>query len=103
TFKENLPDIRNSKVVDLVRELGSLAMEVIVYDPLADPAEVREKYGIELATTIPEGRFDAVILAVRHDQIIELGASRLRAMLVSGGVLYDLKQVLPLEASDARI
>jgi UDP-N-acetyl-D-galactosamine dehydrogenase len=103
TFKENCPDIRNSKVVDLVRELSSLAMEVIVYDPLANPAEVRKEYGIELTETVPEGRFESILLAVRHDQITQLGAVRLRGMLVPGGVLYDLKQVLPLEASDARL
>ena len=103
TFKENCPDIRNSKVVDLVRELGSLAMEVVVYDPLASPAEVRREYGIELAETIPQGPFDSIVLAVRHDQISQLGVGRLREMLVPGGVLYDLKQVLPVEASDARL
>src|SRR5207244_2349842 len=100
---ENCPDIRNTKVVDLVRELTSLAGAVAVYDPLADPAEVRKEYDIESIVTIPEGQFDAIVLAVRHDQINELGAERLRAMLRTGGVLYDLKQVLPIEASDARL
>jgi UDP-N-acetyl-D-galactosamine dehydrogenase len=103
TFKENCPDIRNSKVVDLVRELSSLAGEVIVYDPLVNPADVRKEYGIESLEIIPEGLFEAIILAVSHDQIIALGADRLREMLVPGGALYDLKQVLPVEASDARL
>jgi UDP-N-acetyl-D-glucosamine/UDP-N-acetyl-D-galactosamine dehydrogenase len=103
TFKENCPDIRNSKVVDLVRELSSLAMEVVVYDPLVNPADVRKEYGIESLESIPEGLFEAIILAVRHDQIVGLGADRLRKMLVPGGALYDLKQVLPVEASDARL
>ncbi len=103
TFKENCPDIRNTKVVDLVRELGSLAGEVAVYDPLADPDEVRKEYDIKSLAAIPEGPFDAIVLAVRHDQISELGVERLRTMLRPGGVLYDLKQVLPIEASDARL
>jgi UDP-N-acetyl-D-galactosamine dehydrogenase len=103
TFKENCPDIRNTKVVDLVRELGSLAGEVVVYDPLADPDEVRHEYDIESRVAVPDGQFDAIVLAVRHDQIHALGAERLRAMLRPRGVLYDLKQVLPIEASDARI
>ncbi len=103
TFKENCPDIRNSKVVDLVKELGSLAGEVVVYDPLANPAEVHREYDIESVATMPEGRFESIILAVRHDQITGLGVDRLRAMLVPGGVLYDLKQVLPIAASDARL
>jgi len=90
-------------VVDLVRELSSLAGEVVVYDPLANPAEVRKEYGIATIKTVPEGLFESIILAVRHDQISRLGADRLRTMLVPGGVLYDLKQVLPVEASDARL
>jgi UDP-N-acetyl-D-glucosamine/UDP-N-acetyl-D-galactosamine dehydrogenase len=103
TFKENCPDIRNTKVVDLVRELGSIAGEVLVYDPLADAEEVKREYDIDSAMTIPDGRFDAIVLAVRHDEINRLGVERLRGMLVSGGVLYDLKQVLPIAASDARL
>lgn len=103
TFKENCPDIRNTKVVDLVRELSSLASEVIVYDPLADPSEVRREYDIELTATVPQGPFEAILLAVRHDDISGIGAERLRGMLVRGGVLYDLKQVLPVESSDARL
>jgi len=103
TFKENCPDIRNTKVVDLVRELASLSREVVVYDPLADAGEVRKTYGIASTADIPEGPFEAIVLAVRHDAINGIGAERLRGMLVSGGVLYDLKQVLPIEASDARL
>lgn len=103
TFKENCPDIRNTKVVDLVRELTALAGEVVVYDPMANPDEVRREYDIELTATIPPGPFDAILLAVCHDDISSIGAERLRGMLVRGGVLYDLKQVLPTEASDARL
>jgi UDP-N-acetyl-D-galactosamine dehydrogenase len=75
----------------------------VVYDPLADPDEVRHEYDIESRVAVPDGQFDAIVLAVRHDQIHALGAERLRAMLRPRGVLYDLKQVLPIEASDARI
>jgi UDP-N-acetyl-D-galactosamine dehydrogenase len=103
TFKENCPDIRNTKVVDLVRELAALAGKVAVYDPLADPVEVRREYDIDCSTSIPPGPFEAIVLAVRHDDISRIGAERLRDMLVPGGVLYDLKQVLPIGASDARL
>ena len=103
TFKENCPDIRNTKVVDLVRELAALAGKVAVYDPLADPVEVRREYDIDCSNTIPQGPFEAIVLAVRHDDISRIGAERLRGMLVPGGVLYDLKQVLPIGASDARL
>jgi UDP-N-acetyl-D-galactosamine dehydrogenase len=103
TFKENVPDIRNTKVVDLIRALSELVHEVTVYDPQADAPEVWQEYGMELANTLPTGPFEAVILAVRHAEFQAMGAARLRAMLVPGGVLYDIKQVLPIDASDVRI
>jgi UDP-N-acetyl-D-galactosamine dehydrogenase len=89
--------------VDLVRELRPLVGQVVVYDPLADVAGVRAEYDLETGQTLPEGKFDAIVLAVRHDEITRLGAKRLRSMLVPRGVIYDLKQVLPVEASDARL
>lgn len=103
TFKENCPDIRNSKVVDLVHELEALAGEVMVYDPVVDPGEVREELGIELLVDPGQRKFEAIVLAVRHDQIVGLGPERLRSMLVPNGIVYDLKQVLPVEATDARV
>jgi UDP-N-acetyl-D-galactosamine dehydrogenase len=103
TFKENCPDTRNSKVVDLVEELRAMVGEVVIYDPVADAAGVRAEYDLELVRTLPHEKFEAIVLAVRHDQIGQIGAERLRSMLVPGGVLYDLKQVLPIEASDARL
>ena len=103
TFKENCPDIRNTKVADLVRELASFVSQVVVFDPLADADEAHAEYGIKLSTAMPAGSFEAVVLAVRHDAICALGAERLRALLVPDGVLYDLKQVLPIAMSDASI
>jgi UDP-N-acetyl-D-galactosamine dehydrogenase len=103
TFKENCPDIRNTKVADLVRELASFVSQVVVFDPLADADEADAEYGIELSTAMPAGSFEAVVLAVRHDAICALGPERLRALLVPDGVLYDLKQVLPIGMSDASI
>ncbi|MDW6020969.1 nucleotide sugar dehydrogenase [Mesorhizobium sp. BAC0120] len=103
TFKENCPDIRNTKVADLIGELKSLVHEVVVYDPYVDPEEVFEEYGIEVATHMPDGLFDCLVLAVRHDQFRQLSAESMRGSLTAGGVLYDLKQVLPVGASDARV
>jgi UDP-N-acetyl-D-galactosamine dehydrogenase len=103
TFKENCPDIRNTKVVDLVHELASFVERVDVYDPLADPGDVYKEYGIKLSSSVPEGPFEAIILAVRHEAICDLGVDRVRALLGSNGVLYDLKQVFPAVASDARL
>jgi UDP-N-acetyl-D-galactosamine dehydrogenase len=103
TFKENCPDIRNTKVADLVRELGHMANEVVVYDPFADRHEVEAEYGIRIENELPEGKFEAVALAVRHDVISELGEQKIRSFLVPDGVVYDLKAILPVESSDARL
>lgn len=103
TFKENCPDIRNTKVVDLVAELTSMAGSVTVYDPFADGAEVHEEYGIDILPDMPDGPFEAVVLAVNHDAFAALGEAGLRACLAPNGILYDLKRGLPVEASDARL
>ncbi|MGE0700613.1 MAG: nucleotide sugar dehydrogenase [Hyphomicrobiaceae bacterium] len=103
TFKENCPDTRNTKVADLVRELADFAAEVVVYDPRADADEARHEYGIEIARTLPAGPFQAAVLAVRHDEIVTLGETRIRALLVPGGLVYDVKGVLPRGQSDACI
>ena len=103
TFKENCPDTRNTKVADLVKELQGFVSEVVVYDPQADIAEARHEYGIEVSNTLPKGRFDAVVLAVKHNEIVELGPDRLRRLVKPGGVLYDLKGILPVGSSDASL
>jgi UDP-N-acetyl-D-galactosamine dehydrogenase len=92
TFKENVPDIRNSKVADLVRELAGLGCAVQVHDPHADPAEVHAEYGLVLLPEIPEsGGYDAVIGAVAHDAFRALDADRLARLLVPNGILADIK------------
>ena len=93
TFKENVSDIRNSKVADLVRELREFGIEVDVEDPLADPEEVRREFGIELVQ--PTGKYDAVIIAVAHDQYKKDGIDSLDALLESTGIVMDLKGILP--------
>jgi UDP-N-acetyl-D-galactosamine dehydrogenase len=103
TFKENCPDVRNTKVVDLVRELGSFVDRVEVYDPVADPHAVREEYGLAITNSIPDGPFEAILLAVRHDEICGLGVEKLRSLLTTNGLLYDIKGVVSLESSDARV
>jgi UDP-N-acetyl-D-galactosamine dehydrogenase len=95
TFKENCPDLRNTKVADLVRELMQLAAEVKVYDPLADPDEAKEEYGIQLYNELPNQTFDTVVLAVKHDQISACVGDRLNTLLKPGGLIYDIKGVMP--------
>lgn len=102
-FKQNCPDIRNTKVAELVSEFEAFGHKVTIYDPLADGDEVAHEYGLKLSETLPSGPFDAIVLAVRHDEFVELGAVEMRRRLVPGGLLYDLKEVLPVSDSDARI
>jgi UDP-N-acetyl-D-galactosamine dehydrogenase len=103
TFKQNCPDIRNTKVADLVKELKAFGHSVTVHDPLADPEEVMAEYGFRSERELPAGPFDAVVLAVRHDSYGRMGAERIRALLVPGGLLYDIKEVIPVADSDARL
>ena len=103
TFKENCPDTRNTKIADLVRELQEFAGEVAIYDPWASLEEARSEYGLQLSNTLPAGPFEAIVLAVRHDEIAEMGASQLRDLLVPDGLLYDVKGVLASEESDATL
>ena len=104
TFKQNCADIRNTKVLDLFGNMQSYGMNVDVYDPWADAAEVRGVYGIEILKDLPvAGGYDAVILAVPHDELIEIGAQGLRAMLDPNGVLFDMKAVFDQTESDLRL
>jgi UDP-N-acetyl-D-galactosamine dehydrogenase len=103
TFKENVPDTRNTKVADLVRTLRDYVAEVVVYDPMADVALAQHEYGLTLTNDLPPGPFDAVILAVKHEAIAKLGEAGIKALLAPGGLIYDLKAILPPSASHARI
>ncbi|RTL71784.1 MAG: nucleotide sugar dehydrogenase [Hyphomicrobiales bacterium] len=104
TFKENCPDTRNTKVADLVKELEPFASTLTVYDPHASPAEARHEYGIEITNDLPSGSFDGIILCVKHEEILKLGEPWMRKHLHNGrGFIYDLKEVLPVSASDARL
>ncbi len=103
TFKENCPDTRNTKVADLAHELAPFASEVAIWDPHANPDEAKHEYDLDVQNEMPAGRFDGIILCVRHKLILDLGATRMREHLTGNGFIYDLKEVLPLEASDARL
>ena len=102
-FKENCPDLRNTRVVDIVRELAEYNIEVDVYDPWVDPEEAMQEYGIQPITQPVEGAYDGIVLAVAHHQFCELGAERIRALGKPEHVLYDLKYVLAAEEADLRL
>ena len=103
TFKENCPDLRNTRVVDIVRELGEYSIGVDVYDPWVDPAEARAEYGIEPVAEPAQGAYDAIVLAVAHRQFTGMGAQAIRALGKPDHVLYDLKYVLTAQETDIRL
>ncbi len=103
TFKENCPDLRNTKVIDVIRELETYHARVHVYDPWVDPEEAREEYGITTIEAPEKGRYGAVILAVAHDDFQEMGVEEIRALGAENSVLYDIKSMLPARTTDGRL
>jgi UDP-N-acetyl-D-galactosamine dehydrogenase len=103
TFKENCPDLRNTKVVDIISELAEHKLAVDIHDPWVDADDARHEYGIELTHNPQHGDYDAVLLAVAHRQFLELGGAGVRAFGKANAVLYDVKSALPRELVDERL
>ncbi len=103
TFKENCPDLRNTRIVDIVKELCDYNICADVYDPWVDAAEAQHEYGITPIAAPEQGAYDAIIIGVAHDQFKALGREGIRALGKSEHVLYDLKYVLPRDAADLRL
>jgi UDP-N-acetyl-D-galactosamine dehydrogenase len=103
TFKENCPDLRNSKVADVVRELQGYGARVDVVDPWANRAEARHEYGITPVRTPKRGHYDAIVAAVAHEQFKELGIAELRRLGRRNHVIYDIKYVFPKDEVDGRL
>lgn len=103
SFKENCPDIRNTKIIDIVHELKEYHMDVDVYDPWVDAAEAEHEYAITPVQSVKADTYDAVILAVAHNQFKEMGVTEIRALGKANHVLYDLKYVLETAESDLRL
>ncbi|MGN9713951.1 Vi polysaccharide biosynthesis UDP-N-acetylglucosamine C-6 dehydrogenase TviB [Acinetobacter variabilis] len=103
SFKENCPDIRNTKIIDIVNELTEYNIVADVYDPWVDANEAQHEYGINPVKNVEQGQYDAVILAVAHDQFKAMGAEALRALGKPAHILYDLKYVLDQSESDLRL
>lgn len=102
-FKENCPDLRNTRVVDIVRELAEYNIDVDVYDPWVDAEEAMQEYGIEPISQPDAGAYDGIVLAVAHQEFQDMGAQRIRALGKPEHVLYDLKYVLTAEEADLRL
>jgi UDP-N-acetyl-D-galactosamine dehydrogenase len=92
-FKENVPDLRNSRVIDVIRRLSELGHDVTVHDPLADAAEARHEYGVDLAGDALDRRYDLVVVAVPHAAYAELADAELAGLVAEGGLLADLKNL----------
>ncbi|MDX1452653.1 MAG: Vi polysaccharide biosynthesis UDP-N-acetylglucosamine C-6 dehydrogenase TviB [Oleiphilaceae bacterium] len=103
TFKENCPDIRNTKAIDVIRELQGFHANVEIYDPWADAEEVLAEYNLSLTHELQDGRYDAVVLCVAHDEIKALGAERIHALCKTQHVIFDVKHILPKDKVDARL
>ena len=101
TFKENCPDIRNSRAVDVTRTLQEFGCQVDIYDPMADPQEVEDIYGLKSVRVLPESsRYDAFVLAVAHRQFVGIN---IEALKNPGGIVFDIKSVLPPDMVDGRL
>lgn len=103
TFKENCPDLRNTRVIDIIQELKNYNANVHIYDPWADAAEAQHEYGLELIDSPKRDSYDAIILCVGHNQFRELGAAEIRTFGKTNHVLFDVKHILPKDAVDARL
>jgi UDP-N-acetyl-D-glucosamine/UDP-N-acetyl-D-galactosamine dehydrogenase len=99
-FKENCPDLRNTRVVDIIEELRTYSVDVDVHDPWVAPAHARHEYGIDPVAAPADGAYDAIILAVAHREFVALGADGVRALGKPGAVLFDVKRALPRAAVD---
>lgn len=100
TFKENCPDVRNTKVVDIVKALQEYNLNITIYDPWANPAIAEHEYGLSVTNELPTDKFDAAIMAVAHNEFKELDVT---SLINAGAVIYDVKGVLPREIVDGRL
>ena len=99
TFKEDCPDIRNTRAIDIYKELSNYEIDTDVYDPWADAAEVKLEYGIDIVDA-PKGTYDAIVLAVAHKEFLDMDLVGLKK---KGGILFDVKSILPKELVDGRL
>jgi UDP-N-acetyl-D-galactosamine dehydrogenase len=102
-FKENCPDLRNTRVIDIIRDLQRNNALVDVYDPWVDPAEARALYDIDPVTQLAQGHYDAIIVAVAHDQFKAMGTTEIRQLGKPDSIIYDIKYLLPKDEVDGRL
>lgn len=103
SFKENCPDIRNTKIIDLIQSLKEYDLNLDVYDPWVDPLEVIKEYGLEPVQTLQPAHYDAIVLAIGHQQFKNMTYEEIQALGKENFVLYDLKYILPPHQSNLRL
>jgi UDP-N-acetyl-D-galactosamine dehydrogenase len=103
SFKENCPDIRNTKVMDVIRALEDYNINVDVYDPWVDPVEACHEYRLNLVPELKPDHYDACVLAVAHQEFVEMGSAGIREHLKDKSVLFDVKSVLPAAEVSGRL
>lgn len=100
TFKENCPDLRNSRVIDIIEELQSYGANIHVYDPWVNEQEAKQEYNIELVANLKKKYYDTIVVAVAHQQFYEM---KIQAFAKANSVIYDVKSVLPNDVVDGRL
>ena len=103
TFKENCPDVRNTRVIDIVEEFDSYHANVDVYDPWVDAEEAKHEYGITPISELKNGTYDAIIVAVSHNEFVKMGVNAIRALGKQQHILFDVKHIFPKQEVDARL
>jgi UDP-N-acetyl-D-galactosamine dehydrogenase len=103
TFKENCPDVRNTRIVDVIKELTKFGATVDVHDPWVDPAEAEHEYGFRPIRRLRPGSYDAIVIGVAHQQFREMGIGKIRALAKKRHVLYDIKYVFGRDEVDGRL
>lgn len=103
TFKENCPDLRNTRVIDMIKEFADYGANVDIYDPWVDKEEAYEEYAISPIAQLEKGKYDAIVLAVSHKQFVEMGADAIHKLGKENHVLYDIKYILKANEVDGRL
>ena len=103
TFKENCPDIRNTKVIDIIDELKTYEVNVDIIDPWCSPIEAENEYDLVIRDEVKEGGYDAILVAVAHDEFKEMGVQAMRKLGKPKHILYDLKHVFSKDDVDIRL
>ena len=103
TFKENCPDVRNTRVVDIYHELLAYNCQVEIYDPWIDANQAEHEYGVQMLSELDDQKYDGIILAVAHQQLKELGIEKIRSLGKPTQILYDLKYIFTADQSDLRL